>query len=219
MAVEEQNGTGTRKTVPNYVFETAMLWPWSLVYQIGVGLQCSMRVLPTRNILWFCGCCSNVCRNVGSPGPESVPLASEWQQCFYFGRPASFQPAAQACTHRAPSCPWHQSTSRHPPSPADTTLQHPPKSNAANGKVMTARTLLDLHANSSLLASHSPSTGKMRRCTSFQTISWFSTVHTHTRTNISCRLHYTCFPKSWPTTSRDNMGLFFFSLVRTELQM
>lgn len=121
----------------------------------------------------------------------------------------------------------------HPTSPADTILQRPPKPNTANWEVMTARGLLDLIANFSTLASHSPSTGKMRLCTSFQKCTSFyfvpfpafSTVHTHPHTHtpflswavlkpkISWRLHYMCFPKSWPTTSRGNMFVLFFLLL------
>lgn len=159
--------------------------------QIGVGF--SWGSLPTGDILQFCGCCTNVCRNVGSPGPESIPLASEWQQCFYFGRPASFQPPAQGKNMHTQSTLLPRAPLSHPTSPADTILQRPPKPNTANWEVMTARGLLDLIANFSILASHSPSTGKMRLCTSFQKCTSFyfipfpafSTVHTHTHPHTS----------------------------------
>lgn len=46
---------------------------------------------------------------------------------------------------------------------------------------MTAKGLLDLHANSSILSSHSQTTGKMRLCASFQTGSCLLHItHTHT---------------------------------------
>lgn len=109
---------------------------------------------------------------------------------------------------------------RHPASPADTIHQCPLKSNAANWKVMTAQGLLDLHANSSVLESHSQATGKIRLSTSFQMISCllFPSTHAHIhihfllgfavlKPKISWRLHYMCFPKSQPRTARGNMFL------------
>ncbi|KAM6060481.1 uncharacterized protein LJ206_014752 isoform 1-T1 [Theristicus caerulescens] len=77
-------------------------------------------------------------------------------------RPTSFQQPAQGKnmhTH-SPLLPVAaRAPFRHPTSPADTIHQRSSKSNAANWKVMTAKGLLDLHANSSILASHSQTTG------------------------------------------------------------
>lgn len=169
------------------------------------------------------GCYTNVCRNVGAPRSESVPLASEWQQCFYFGRPASCQQPTQGKNMhtRSPLLPVAaRAPFRHPISPADTIHQRPQKSNAANWKVMTAKGLLDLHANSSILASYSQTTGKMRLCTSFQTFSclllhstrayahiYFLLGFAVLKPKINWRLHYMCFPKSWPRIARGNMFL------------
>lgn len=96
---------------------------------------------------------------------------------------------------------------------------------------MTARALLHLHANSSILASHSPSTGKMRLCTSFQTVSCLlhSTheyTHTHTLSLLGCpeaknqlktALHV--LSKRLANNIKGQHVVFFLSpLVRTGLQ-
>lgn len=125
----------------------------------------------------------------------------------------------QAHTQPSTAC-GSQSTSPHTASPADTIHQRPPKSNAANWKVMTAKGLLDLHANSSILASHSQATGKMRLSASFQTISCLLFHSTQAHIPIYFLLALLswsqksagdcitrAFQKSQPRTARGNMFL------------
>lgn len=148
---------------------------------------------------------------------ESVPLV------LLFWQPASFQHAAQGKSRHTHS-PLLPVAARaplsHTASPADTIHQRPPKSNAANWKVMTAKGLLDLHANSSILASHSQATGKMRLSASFQTISCLLFHSTQAHIPIYFLLALlswsqksagdciTCaFQKSQPRTARGNMFL------------
>lgn len=175
MAVWEQNGTATRNTAPNHVFETPILWPWKLVDQ------------PTWLLLpWLLHQCLQRCRiskiRIGSSGQWVTAVLLFWQ--------ASIIPATstgEKHAHTSPSLPVAAGAPfSRPTSPADTIHQRPPKSNAANWKVMTAKGLLDLHANSSILASHGQTTGKMRLCTSFQTISCLllHSTHAYTHTHI-----------------------------------
>ena len=118
---------------------------------------------------------------------------------------------------------------RHPTSPADTIYQHPPKSNADNWKALTAKGLLDLHANSSILASHRQTTGKMRLCTSFQMISclFLHSTHTYTHTYTFSWFLLSWSQKSagvcitcafWKAGQESQGATRFCPLVRTGLQ-